>query len=269
MNIKSFTKFSNIALVLLLTSIGALVFHSLNMREDINQGERHRLEALLLADELLQSSEDLTRMARTYVTTGDPIYEHYFTVILDIRNGTRPRPPNYSATYWHLVAAGKIPAADQGETISLLERVRRADFSNEEYTLLQESMANSDKLVNLERQAFAAVKGFYDDGMGNFTVRRAPNRESAISLLFGKRYLAEKASIMEPIQQFRNLFTGRMKIQADLGLARLKRLSVFEIVLIFITVLAAMAIIFYTRRGILEPLAELGRQVEVKTRLAF
>src|ERR1700712_4297678 len=122
MNIKSFTKLSNFALVLLLTSIGVLVFQSLGIREDINQNERHRLEALLLADELLQTSDDLTRMARTYVTTGEPSYKHYFNVILDIRNGKRPRPPNYSATYWHLVSAGKIPFVEEGEAVSLLER---------------------------------------------------------------------------------------------------------------------------------------------------
>ena len=266
MNIKSFTKFSNVALVLLLTSIGALVFHSLNLREAINQGEFHRLEALLLADELLQSSDDLTRMARIYVTTGEPIYEHYFTVILDIRNGKRPRPLNYSATYWHLVAAGKLPAVEQGETISFLDRVRRTGFSDEEYTLLRESLENSDRLANLERRAFAAVKGLFDDGRGNLTVRRAPDREYAISLLFNGQYIAEKAAIMEPIQKFRDLFSERMKTESDLGLARLKRLTVFEIVLIFIAVLATMAIIFYTRHGILQPLAELGRQVAGITR---
>ena len=266
MNIKSFTKFSTVALVLLLTGIGALVIHSLSIREDINQRERHRLEALLLADEMLQSSDDLTRMARAYVTTGKPIYEHYFTLILDIRNGKRPRPMNYSATYWHLVPAGKIPAVEQGETISFLDRVRRTGFSNEEYTLLRESLENSDRLANLERQAFAAMKGLYVDDRGNFTVRRAPDREHAISLLFNDRYIAEKASIMEPIQKFRDLFSGRMQTESDLGLARLKRLTVFEIVLIFIAVLAMMAIIFYTRHGILQPLAELGRQVAGITR---
>jgi signal transduction histidine kinase/ActR/RegA family two-component response regulator len=266
MNIKSFTKFSNFVLVLLLISIGGLVFHSLSIREDINQRERNRLEALLLADELLQTSDDLTRMARTYVTTGKPIYEHYFNVILDIRNGKRPRPLNYSATYWHLVSAGKIPLVEEGEAISLLERIRLAGFNDEDYALLQESMANSEKLVHLERQAFAAMKGFYDDGKGNFTVRRAPNREYAISLLSSDRYIAEKASIMEPIQEFRDSFSGRMKIESDLGLARLKRLTLFEIALIFIAVLETMVIIFYTRRGILQPLAELGRQVAGITR---
>ena len=266
MNIKRFTKFSTVALVFLLASIGAVVLYSLSILEDINRGEHQRVEALLLADELLLNSDDLTRMARAYVTTGKPIYKHYFTEILDIRNGKRPRPLDYSATYWHLVSAGKMPLVEYGETISLLERVHRAGFSEKEYALLQESLEKSDRLVNVEKQAFAAMKGLYDDGKGNFTVRRAPDREYAINLLFNDHYIAEKASIMEPIQKYRNLFAGRMRTEADLGFARLKRLEMFEIVLIFIAVLASIAIIFYIRRGILQPLAELGRQVAGITR---
>lgn len=53
----------------------------------------------MLANELLQSSEDLTRMARSYVVTGDAKYERYFLEILEIRNGTLPRPDNYLPTY--------------------------------------------------------------------------------------------------------------------------------------------------------------------------
>ena len=81
MNIRRVINFSNIALVLLLASIGLMVFHSLSIREDIYKNERHRLEALLLAEEMLHSSNDLTRMARTYVTTGNPIYKRYFMEI--------------------------------------------------------------------------------------------------------------------------------------------------------------------------------------------
>ena len=38
------------------------------------------------------------------------------------------------------------------------------------------------------KQAFAAMKGLYDDGHGNFTVRRAPNRDYAIRLLHSDEY---------------------------------------------------------------------------------
>ena len=114
MNIKKVTNFSTIALILLLTSIGLLVFHSLSIREDIYQSGRQRVDALLVAEEMLHSSNDLTRMARTYVTTGDPIYKRYFMEILEIRAGIRPRPLNYSPSYWHLVVAGKANAVQHG-----------------------------------------------------------------------------------------------------------------------------------------------------------
>jgi signal transduction histidine kinase/ActR/RegA family two-component response regulator len=265
-NIKSFTKFSNVGLAVLLISIGALVFHSLSIRDDITNNERHRFRALLLANELLQSSEDLTKMARSYVITGDPRYEFYFFQILDIRDGKRPRPLNYSATYWHLAAADETTVVNEGDTISLLEMMRREGFSQEEFALLQEAKESSDRLVNVEKQAFAALKGLYDDGKGNFTVRRAPNRDLAINLLFGERYDIRKAGIMAPIQKFMDLFNGRMQTESNVGLARLERQIMFEMALIFIALFATVVIILYTRLGILMPLAELGRQVAGITR---
>jgi signal transduction histidine kinase/ActR/RegA family two-component response regulator len=265
-NIQSFTRTSNIALILLLTSIGAMVFHSLSIREDISKTERRRFEALILADELLQSSDDLTRMARSYVVTGDAVYEHYFMEILDIRAGARPRPRNYSATYWHLVAAGKPRDEEQDEAIPLIEMIRQAGFQDDEYALLQESLERSNKLIDIERTAFAAMVGLYDDGHGNFTVRRKPDRKYATRLLFDERYIAEKAAIMEPIQKFIDLANGRMQTESVRKSAELKRQIVIEMILIFIALLATIGIVFYTRLGILQPLAELTGQVAGLTR---
>lgn len=265
-NIKSFTKFSNVALALLLIGTGALVFHSLSIQQEIYDNERHRFHAIMLADELLQSSEDLTNMARYYVVTGDPKYEHFFFQILDIREGRQPRPLNYSAPYSHLLIAGEISVTEEGDKIPLLELMRQEGFSDEEFALLRESKENSDDLALLEKQAFAAMKGLYDDGKGNFTVRRAPDREFAMNLLFGERYVDKKAAIMAPIQKFLDLFNERMQVESNVGSARLERQIMFEMMLIFITLLATAVIIFYTRLGILQPLAELGRQVAGITR---
>lgn len=264
MNIRNFTSFSNVALALLLISIGALVFHSLNIREEINNGERHRFRVILLVDELLQSSGDLTYMARNYVITEDPVYERYYFKILDIRDGKRPRPLNYSATY--LVATDETSVIEQGDTIPLLEMMRQEGFSDEEFSLLREAKENSDRLVKIEKKAFAALAGRYDDGQGNFTVHGKPNREFAISLLFDKRYVAGISSIMTPIRKFMNLFNGRVQAELNARSARLERQMIFEMVLIFIALLATTGIIFYTRLGILQPLAELGRQVAGITR---
>jgi hypothetical protein len=52
--------------------------------------QRH--QSFLLADEFRQTSDDLTKMVRIYVATGDVQYKDYYQVILDIRDGKRPRP---------------------------------------------------------------------------------------------------------------------------------------------------------------------------------
>jgi hypothetical protein len=54
-------------------------------------------DSYVLSDMLRQTSDDLTRMVRTYVATEDPIYKQHYQEILDIRNGLAPRPDDYGA----------------------------------------------------------------------------------------------------------------------------------------------------------------------------
>jgi signal transduction histidine kinase/ActR/RegA family two-component response regulator len=220
----------------------------------------------MLADELLQSSDDLTRMARSYVITGDAKYKRYFKEIYDIREGKRPRPLNYSPAYWHLVTAGRAPVFEAGEAVPILEMFQQAGFNEEEYSLLRESLMNSNGLVELENRAFAAAEGFQDDGTGNFTVRAKPDRELAIHMLYSPEYISRKADIMAPVQKFMDLYNVRMQNELNRKLARLERQSLFEMILIFAALIATIAILFYTRFSILQPLAELARQVAGLTR---
>ena len=55
----------------------------------------NRYQSFLLADELRQSSDDLTRLARTYVVSSDAKWEQQYFEVLDIRNGKKPRPLAY------------------------------------------------------------------------------------------------------------------------------------------------------------------------------
>ena len=67
----------------------------------------------LLADELRQSSDDLTRLGRVYVTTGDVKYEKQYFDILDIRNGKKPRPLDFHRIYWDIFTVDmKKPRGD-------------------------------------------------------------------------------------------------------------------------------------------------------------
>src|SRR5690606_9107187 len=94
--------------------------------------------------------DDLTRLARTYVVSGDERYEQQYQAILDIRNGTKPRPQNYERIYWDFVAAGETKLRPDGETIALEELMKQAGFTEAEFAKLQEAQANSDGLVKTE-----------------------------------------------------------------------------------------------------------------------
>jgi hypothetical protein len=61
----------------------------------IDRANEVRYQSFLLADELRQSSDDLPRMVRTYDTTSEPIYKRHYREIIDIREGTKPRPLDY------------------------------------------------------------------------------------------------------------------------------------------------------------------------------
>ena len=176
--------------------------------ELINASEA-RYRSYLLADELRQSSDDLTRLARTYVVTGDSKYEQQYMAILDIRNGKKPRPQHYERIYWDFVAAGDDRPSPDGETAALQELMKKAGFTEQEFSKLKEAQGNSDALVKTEVIAMNAVKGLFDDGSGNFIKKDAPDMEMARKLMHDANYHKYKAQIMKPVNEFLTLLDNR------------------------------------------------------------
>lgn len=114
----------------------------------IETSERRYL-SYKLADELRQSSDDLTRMARTYVVTGDPIDEAFFNDILAIRNGEAPRPEHYDRVYWDFATARYERPPATGPAVSLETRMRAMRFTEAELGVLSETRQRSDALVDI------------------------------------------------------------------------------------------------------------------------
>ena len=161
-----------------------------------------RYESYLLADEMRQSSDDLTRLARTYVVTGNPQWEQQYLEILDIRNGKKALPNEYQKIYWDFRAAGIDPGKGTGPTISLNSLMEQAGFTKQEFDLLREAEAQSNGLVKIETEAMNMVKGLYPDAQGNFTVQGAPDMDKARAMMHGPEYHQNKASIMKPVDAF-------------------------------------------------------------------
>ncbi len=169
--------------------------------KQIDRAHELRIRSHLLADELRQSSDDLTRMVRTYIATGNPLYKQHYQEILDIRDGKSPRPAAYNDIYWDLVLADDLRPQGFGQKIPLLTLMMQAGFTEAEFSKLSEAKSNSDKLTGTE---FAAMKLVESAD----PVTEA-NRDVAIQMLHDAAYHQSKAEIMQPINTFHQAMDKR------------------------------------------------------------
>ncbi len=157
--------------------------------KELQKAENIRYKSYVIAEELKQSSDDLTRYCRSYVLTSDSIWENKYLKVLDIRNGKLPRP--------------------DGHTISLLDSMKKLGFTKPEFDKLKVAENNSNELVWTEKVAFNAVKGLFDDGSGKFSIKASPDIEMARRIMFDKKYHDEKKMIMAPIRDFFKMLDKR------------------------------------------------------------
>ncbi len=199
-----------------LLSLGILIGLIVQNQNQLNANQATRYASYLLADELRQSSDDLTRLARTYVATGDEKYEKMYWDILAVRNGEKPRP--------------------DGRSVPLKTLMKEAGFTEEEFGKLREAENNSNDLVTTETIAMNAVKGLFQDARGNFGKAEAPgepagiggagegaaesNQEMALRMMHDDKYHRDKAKIMRPIDEFFGMLQNRTNQSVETNLAR-------------------------------------------------
>ena len=184
----------------------------------VARAQESRQQSYLLADELRQSSDDLTRMVRTYVVTGAPIYKQHYQEILDIRDGKKTRPADYQNIYWDLVRADDQRPRPPGPTAPLLELMRRTGFTEEEFAKLAEAKANSDALTDTELAAMQLIESA--NPLDN------ADRAAAIRMLYDAAYHQAKAGIMGPISEFHRIADQRTRQAVDAAKAHATRMRV-------------------------------------------
>lgn len=203
-----------LSMFLFLLTLAGLILYLHKNQKDLQTSQEIRYQSYLRADELRQSSDDLTRYARTYALTGDPIYETYYWEILDIRNGKKERPESYEKIYWDLVEGNSRPTKPE-KKISLQEMMKELGFTKEEFEKLKEAQNNSDGLVKTEEIAMNAMKG----NVQSFgELQKSPyesNKEYASRILHDKNYHRAKASIMKPVNDFFYLIDTRTEKNVD------------------------------------------------------
>lgn len=153
-----------------------------------SEAEARAMQSRKLSQELRQSSDDLTRLARTYVVTADPGYEAAYWQVLAVRDGRAARP--------------------DGRRVPLRQLMEEVGFSETELALLQRAEDNSNQLVAIEVAAFQAMQGrFVRSGQSfsreaaDYVAGAAVDQGLAIRIMHDATYHAEKERIMQPIEE--------------------------------------------------------------------
>lgn len=189
----------------ILVTITALLFYNNSL---IISAQKKAYESYRIAHELRDSSDDLTKYVRAFVVTGDPRYEEAYWQVLNIRNGETLRP--------------------DGRKIPLNVLMKHLGFTNDEMGILDESQANSDRLVKKEVMAMNAIKGIYDVNISKLIKPNESKRDFAIRIVNDESYNQDKANIMNPINNVIQLVDKRTQIE-------LIRYDVLNLVFIFIS----------------------------------
>ena len=230
--------------------VGTFVLYVVSEKE-IDRANEARLNSFLLADELRHSSDDLTRMVRTFVATGDPVYLNRYQEILDIRDGRRPRPVEYQNIYWDLVTADDQRPRPFGPAVAFLERISAAGFTDAEVALLMQAKARSDALAEIEKTAMQLV----NDG-------EPAGRVQAVTILHDAAYHQAKAQIMQPLADLYQQMASRTNRAVEEAARRatiLRVLCLLSGLFMLLTLLRVYRGLQATLGG---PLAEVHRRIQ-------
>ena len=188
--------------MLCIAAIFAALFAAyVRWEKQIDLANEARQQSFLLSSELRQTSNELTRMVRSYIATGDIRFKQYYQEILDIRNGAMGRPPDYANGYWDLVISGALHPGPRGPAVSLQELMRRSGFTQAEFAKLAESKAYSDELTRTEYAAIALLE--------TAGAASEAQRAEALRMLYDSHYHQAKARIMQPIREFQRMMDLR------------------------------------------------------------
>ncbi|MBA3488146.1 MAG: GAF domain-containing protein, partial [Longispora sp.] len=235
----------------LLIAVAALNALTVSAVREVADAETWRFQSVRLADELRQTADDLTLMARAYVDTGDPQFKSYYNQILAIRDGLVPRPENYDRLYWDKVVATGIAPTGNTQAISFDNLAAKIGYTTDELRLLQRARTRSDNLSIYDKEAFRAVE------KPNGDVSAATARDTAIQLLNGPDYFAAKAAIMEPIDEVFRSVSQRTARETNEVISRAGMLSTSASIAALLLLAGIVVAAVGAHRAVLKPVVAL------------
>jgi hypothetical protein len=144
--------------------------------------------AMLVADEMATSSDNLTNYARYYVTTKDDTWKKKFDNVLKVRAGEEPD--------------------SNGVRIPFKDKVKQVGFSDSELSLMLQAEKFSNNLAVLEVKAFELVaQGKLEQ---NWEIQQFHYTQAQM-FMFGEDYTKHKNEIMNTIDKFTKAVYTRLE----------------------------------------------------------
>jgi PAS domain S-box-containing protein len=244
---KLFTTLYGVILILLI-ALGFTAYLMFKNHVELEESHKIRFQSLLNAKELQQNSNNLTRYCRTYIATGDPIWEQKYGKLLTIRNG-KESPVN-------------------SEIIALRDKMKALAFTKNELDKLKQAEKTSNNLLKTEIKAFYAMKGLFADAAGNFTVKKFADPALAHHIIYNQTYMTNKVKMSKSIDEFFALLQQRTLKNTERYTQQ--RHDLFIIIMILIIVIAGLSIFSFLiiRLKIIKQMKKL-RESEEKYKLIF
>ncbi len=244
MSIRKISIVSGVAMTILICITGFCSWQLYDAFQSNLKSSHNKEVLVLLAEELMESSRDLTRNVRQYAVTGDSAYEKAYFSIVEERAGN--------------IARGADKAVAQGQRIALTELMKQYGVTPEEFRLVSLGNELSTQLIALETEAMNAVKGLFKDSRGGYTVKGEPNMKLATDLVFGPAYNQETEKIMAPLREFFVTLDRRTTAAEQKSIAQVHREIMFLSSCLVLGLLLSLFLGWYNNRNISQPLAHIS-----------
>jgi two-component system, sensor histidine kinase and response regulator len=251
----------------LLTAFGLNVYLLFNTKlaiEHLEETQQHRQRALALTNEIERETIQQAKLVRAYAITGNMPYLIYYYDIAEIRAGNKPKPENYSLSYWDKVISGikkhELPA--NGERLSYEERMKMAEFAQDEFAALRMILGIIGERFAIEQIAFAATQGLYDPESNTFVEDGPPRLDYASQLVHGDKYNRLTARLTEAVEAFGEQVNRRTQYAVSEADALLHRQMQYAFMLTLLITALTVVMMVLLRARLLQPLSVLSEAAQ-------
>ena len=233
-----------IAVIVMLLGLGFALYEYSRASASLKEAKENRVKVYQLAMEITNNTADLSMMARAYAQTGLVKTRQDYLSVVNIRNGSLPRPENYHHPYWTMINPTNPvkPHPDTTDSTPLLERIKQLGLTEEEQKLVATAVQESQALALVEQEAFNVADGVFKDENGDFTRLGAPNKALAEQMVYSAEYMAGKWRIAQPLGKFYELIEARLQTQVA-GALKLERQSFIAMLATLFASLVAIALL--------------------------